>query len=50
MLRINPAAVPRPAEIAIDAAPGAGISLALLTRHGRCLPPSKATSIGTSHT
>ena len=46
VLRINPAAVPPAAEIGIDAAPGNGISIALLTKDGRCLPPSKATSIG----
>jgi hypothetical protein len=49
LLRINPAAVPLGAEIGIDAAPGTGISIALLTKEGRCLPPSKATTVGLSH-
>jgi hypothetical protein len=50
LLYVDPAAVPKAAEIGIDAARGNGFGIELLTKHGRCLPPStpSAVSIGPS--
>jgi hypothetical protein len=45
LLYIDPAAVPRGAEIGIDAARGSGFGIALLTRHGQCLPPSTPSTV-----
>jgi hypothetical protein len=45
LLYIDPAAVPRAAEIGIDAARGSGFGIELLTRHGQCLPPSSPSSV-----
>jgi hypothetical protein len=49
LLYIDPAAVPRNAEIGIDAVPGNGLGIELLTRDGRCLPPSTPGGIRISH-
>jgi hypothetical protein len=49
LLRIDPAAVPKSAEIGIDAVSGNGFGIALLTRHGRCLPPSRPAPVGIGH-
>ena len=46
LLYIDPAAVPRTAEVGIDAARGSGFGIALLTKHAQCLPPSRPSTIG----
>jgi len=46
LLSLDPAAVPRAAEVGIDAAEGNGFGIELLTKHGRCLPPSKPSVVG----
>jgi hypothetical protein len=46
LLYIDPAAVPGTDKIAIDAVPGNGLSLGLLTRDGRCPPGSRPGSVG----
>jgi hypothetical protein len=46
LLYIDPAAVPRVAEVGIDAARGSGFGIGLLTKHGQCLPPSRPSTIG----
>ena len=50
LLYIDPTAVPGTYKIAIDAAPGNGLSLGLLTRDGRCPPGSTPGGIGINST
>src|SRR5215471_8502983 len=50
LLYIDPTAVPGTYKIAIDAAPGNGLSLGLLTHNGHCPPGSTPGGIGINST